>query len=504
MPPWAIFPLLHDRYSSPPRRAYAHPRRLYLLADLILAAFVFAVGLAFYRRASRGVRLDRHPICVACGQDLYGRHWEHDVAPQCPECGVSLVDPKALRVGNRAPARAATVAAVVLLLASGSFAGVRVSQAWRTFEWQKAKPAFLLKHEALSAGDNARLAAVDEINRRFESGELAPAALTDLVPALLSRHADTTRPWRESYGDLLQRLRLARVVSDDQWTAYAANYLTATARLARPGADAADPALLELRLLPRGGYSDPFHVVAEVQLRTAAGKVARRISLTPTLSNPPVVPLSATPAYSVLALPGGKEFAAVVVRLELREREAYRVVRTGEDRPEGTEESPIAKLDVSATPADRARPAAPIAPPGLALADAPVYRPAPAPGELSPRAATPATARPPRLTLSFRSDARLPPDVEFDLTLAMPDTAPEAAQIRLGRLRDTLFANRPATNAPPVVVTFDLPAEIASLPDGARLLVRPVAVVPLDQAPDAQALLPLSLPLSTTRPTRAN
>lgn len=498
-------------------------------------------GLLLYRHARHANRLDRHLVCARCSHDLHGKPWE---TQHCPECGNPLTDPSHLRVGNRAPKPALLTAGLVLLIVPSLFAATSVAGYVSGLDWQKEKPVFLLRYEAFNGGDRSRQAAFDELYRRYVAQQVSPLAVSQLIPDLLARHADTSKPWREAYGDMLQRLRQVGEVSDIQWTAYAGRYLTASAHVAgliqATGPDDAGlpAALIELSLLPRGGYADAFLLQADAQLLTMpAGESARppegivlaRAVFSPLLSPPPISPATATTAYNTLAVPMSSlptdPQATLALRVKLRLLDAARFAagKSPDVRVESggalvAEQFANSRVTVSQLAV--LTPSAPAA--GIAdtvFFDHPPYT------TRGPSGGT-------QLLLPLSLSSILPRDTEVDLSLrfAAPSTLPE---MPLGRAAElsifTAASPTSPSSVPPsspssfptsspttrgattggspgafatAVSTFRLPPECplgpgrVDTPPGTRLVVRPIATVPAGRVTDPAAYLPRELDLT--------
>ena len=138
---------------------------------LFLLTAVGAAGLWLVVLGRRGKRLDHHPVCRSCRFDLRA-----SVAPDaaatdfttCPECG------KRGRpaVGNRRR-RPAWVVAGVLIFAFTLGATVMVN-AGSFSPSMKFFALLRLETRPWFAGDTAGDAALDELARRWKSGDLSP------------------------------------------------------------------------------------------------------------------------------------------------------------------------------------------------------------------------------------------------------------------------------------------------------------------------------------------
>ncbi|MBA2301706.1 MAG: hypothetical protein H0W08_03650, partial [Acidobacteria bacterium] len=83
--------------------------------SVIIAAIVGSLiaAVALLRRGWTGRVVDDHPICRACGFDLFNRPPDQIV---CPECGVDLKSARAIRIGNRQRRQGLFYSGLTLLL----------------------------------------------------------------------------------------------------------------------------------------------------------------------------------------------------------------------------------------------------------------------------------------------------------------------------------------------------------------------------------------------------
>ena len=158
----------------------SHPPTLLAVSagPLFLLTAVGAAGLWLIVLGRRGKRLDHHPVCRSCRFDLRASVAADAAATDfatCPECG------KRGRpaVGNRRR-RPAWVVAGVLVFALTLGATVMVNAA--SFRPSMKFFALLrLETRPWFAGDLAGDAALDELARRWKSGDLNPAQQDRLV-----------------------------------------------------------------------------------------------------------------------------------------------------------------------------------------------------------------------------------------------------------------------------------------------------------------------------------
>ena len=216
------------------------------VAGLVLGLLALVVGW-------RGRRVDDHPVCRRCGFDLFGRPAE---STACPECGANLARRRAVRIGRRQRRRGLLACGAVLLLVSFVPLGAIGVRRARGFEWQAHKPARWLLRELDSSDTAVRDAARAELMRRGAAGALdgtdVPAELWERA---LAAQADTSKPWDDWWGGVIENARMRDRLPQPLWERYV--------RQAYP---------LELKVAPsvRRGEPLPFGVAPG---RRRAGKL---------------------------------------------------------------------------------------------------------------------------------------------------------------------------------------------------------------------------------------
>nr|HRJ49266.1 hypothetical protein [Phycisphaerales bacterium] len=178
---------------------------------LLLAACVTGVVMLWYGLRGRGI--NDHPVCRWCRFDLDGVYPE---SVTCPECGAGLKRQGAVRVGVRR--RMPTFIAAGILLATLPLAPMGMV-AWALVTGANIdsyKPLGLLLWES-RVSDPARLDALAaELAARAMAGKLDPGQYRRMVDQTLAMQGNTRRPWRESWGDLIERARLDGVLTAEQ------------------------------------------------------------------------------------------------------------------------------------------------------------------------------------------------------------------------------------------------------------------------------------------------
>lgn len=141
----------------------------------VLAAAMLGVcvlGLAGRRRGR-----DLH--CRNCNYALIGI----DQTATCPECGRSLADNRAVRIGARTRRPRIAILGLLLAIVFGALA-VYFGPA-RSPRWIAYKPAWMLLYEARNSGDASLTEAAREIMRRVVYGGINASSLAPLVDRAL-------------------------------------------------------------------------------------------------------------------------------------------------------------------------------------------------------------------------------------------------------------------------------------------------------------------------------
>lgn len=178
---------------------------------LLVSSMVAGIGLLW--AGLRGRRLNDHPVCRWCSFDLEGVYPE---GVTCPECGAGLKRDNAVRIGVRR--RMPVLVLVGALLAAVPLAPIAtVGYALLTgSNIDSYKPLGLLLWESRYS-DAGRLDAIaTELQNRAMAGKLDPSQYAAVVDAVLDFQGDTSRPWAESWGDLIERARLDGALSATQ------------------------------------------------------------------------------------------------------------------------------------------------------------------------------------------------------------------------------------------------------------------------------------------------
>ncbi len=180
---------------------------------VIILMLCLLAGLVMLRVGLRGRRLNDHPVCAWCTFDLQGVYPE---SVTCPECGAGLKRDRAVRIGVRR--RLPGLVLLGALLAAVPIAPIG-AVAWALVTGTNVdayKPLGLLLWEARHS-DPTRLDAIAaEIQNRAMARKLDPTQYQRVIEATLDLQADTSGPWTEAWGDLIERAQLDGVIKPEQ------------------------------------------------------------------------------------------------------------------------------------------------------------------------------------------------------------------------------------------------------------------------------------------------
>lgn len=146
------------------------------------------------RRGMRGIAIDDHPCCDACGYDMVNAA----ASSPCPECGSPPGGPR--RIGNRArqPRRIAFglgLLGLCALVLGGALFRVASPGSFRSLV-----PLWAIRVEARTGS----IPAIDELARRLRTGALSGGDMRVVVDeALAERHANYGIERRAAWGDVV-------------------------------------------------------------------------------------------------------------------------------------------------------------------------------------------------------------------------------------------------------------------------------------------------------------
>ncbi|MEM6458367.1 MAG: hypothetical protein AAF710_03135 [Planctomycetota bacterium] len=205
-------------------------------------------GLLLAVAGWRGRRLDDHPVCRDCLFDLFGTPRDHPEKPvKCPECGTR----REPRVGNRRRSWRLVSAGVLIGVASIAAVAVWGSGRYTATQLATVKPVWLLKWEAVYAGDAGASVALNELTDRVKQGVFMTATADGLVTLAVSRGpagdpALVSVPRGNDWDKLAVALMRAGHGTDDQRAALGRS-LVETWTEVRPTVRVGDPVPIRLR-----------------------------------------------------------------------------------------------------------------------------------------------------------------------------------------------------------------------------------------------------------------
>jgi hypothetical protein len=184
---------------------------------LIACAAATGMGLALLRRGFKGYATDDHPVCGACGFDLFGLP---STAINCSECGADVTTPGSTRIGNRRRRPKLILAGAMLLLPVTVVAIIVVGATVANVQWIQYEPLWILRRQAMSS---TATPAAAEILRRVQGGALSDAQVQSLTDQVLLIQADAKQTWNTQWGDWVEAARANKKVPDEKWKSYLAN-----------------------------------------------------------------------------------------------------------------------------------------------------------------------------------------------------------------------------------------------------------------------------------------
>lgn len=190
-------------------------------ATITLAALLLLVGLTLIILGWRGRRIGDHRACRKCGFDLSGLAAGNG---PCPECGRSLVSPRATARGRRRRRPALAALGVCFTLSAMIWAGLNQFQG----PWiHRLKPLSLILFETRHAGHLRSYELGNELLRRHSAGQFSGNDLDRVVRSLLDVQGRPSAGWSEPYGDLLE----SAGITPDQYERYLRQMIPLTVRL---------------------------------------------------------------------------------------------------------------------------------------------------------------------------------------------------------------------------------------------------------------------------------
>lgn len=178
---------------------------------------ILALGLVLLTFGLHGRRISSNPHCRRCKFDLQGL-----AAPAiCPECGSDLARPRAVAHSLRKRLPIPLWSGAIVLFLGLTLAGLIFAMAFAGTSANPYKPVWLLRLELDGPRDGKADAAAIELITRLSAGKLSKSAVASLIRDALAHQADTARPWRTAWGEIIEGARTAQLVSDADWARYA-------------------------------------------------------------------------------------------------------------------------------------------------------------------------------------------------------------------------------------------------------------------------------------------
>ncbi len=191
---------------------------------LYLGLPILILAIYLIRRGFRGRTIDDHPLCAACGFDLFGKPPE---SQRCSECGILLGDNnKRIRIGHRERRRWSIALGLFLLLASATFVEIGVRDFSNDGPIEHHLPFRVLLYETHWKNSAHQLTAFQELVNRYDSHQLDPPQIARLVddrmqPGAPAIYPPTTLPYEDDFDDdLLERARANGDIPDSNWEPY--------------------------------------------------------------------------------------------------------------------------------------------------------------------------------------------------------------------------------------------------------------------------------------------
>lgn len=171
---------------------------------LVLAVVLFIRG---WRGRFVGVNW-----CRACRSDLP----QGAVSPACPQCGAPLDGDLAVGFGRRRRRPIAIGLAMLFAWAGLSIAADRMANLLGAVDWQAHKPTPLLMREARGANAGRAYAAIEELLKREDAGELSAVPTDSLVGLVLEKVMATGWRTKQPWIPLVEQAWVEGRLSDEQ------------------------------------------------------------------------------------------------------------------------------------------------------------------------------------------------------------------------------------------------------------------------------------------------
>jgi hypothetical protein len=247
---------------------------LMTLFDVALLAL--SCGLVLLVVGWRGRRVADHPVCRRCRFDLFGTPAD---STACPECGADLAGRRAvLPPGTRVRRPRLLAGGASLMVLGIAWPVVVVTGVLHRIDLTPYRAASAVMRE-LTGNETAARAALGELARRMNAGELSDQQVNDVADRALARQANRSKSWAPWWGEFVEAARDAGRLDDARWSRYLREAVTLK---------------LELRPQVRRGDPIPYYIMP------ADIRVGRPHRLAVTYRGPAPLSLSGQPIGSAL------------------------------------------------------------------------------------------------------------------------------------------------------------------------------------------------------------
>jgi hypothetical protein len=167
---------------------------------MLFAPALFLAGLVIFVRGLRGRVVDDHPLCRACGFDLFGLPAGVNT---CSVCGAELSSPKSIRVGHRRRQTGMVALGAVLMLPTLFGLALAGWFAANNVKWIEQAPYWYVARQTRSTVATERDAALSEIQRRIIGNEVSAPQIKRITDDALAIQANLNATWAAGWGDVV-------------------------------------------------------------------------------------------------------------------------------------------------------------------------------------------------------------------------------------------------------------------------------------------------------------
>ncbi len=247
-----------------------------MVPSLVAILFIsLLAGALFIILGFRGKKINDHPVCRWCKFDLEGVYPE---SITCPECGAGLKREGTVLQGARKRMIPLALLGIFLCITSVIPVGVVAYAALTGSDLNKFKPLSLLFWEARHATQAQSVTIANELMNRAMSRSLDAVQYDSVIEEVLARQADTSLPWAEEWGDLIERAKLDNALKPAQEQRFFNNagvFVLKTRPNTFPGATL--PVVLELKEA-RVGSNSVINVPISLKSASLGGVALDRLA----------------------------------------------------------------------------------------------------------------------------------------------------------------------------------------------------------------------------------